>query len=72
MHVIKQPDSLGITCDFVQGGLELPKDSYTIPTFPNYDLGALPGSPCERCTQISRHLMRTTIFVSIPILHLGG
>ncbi|MBA2407592.1 MAG: T9SS type A sorting domain-containing protein [Chitinophagales bacterium] len=31
----------------MQGGLELPEDSYTIPTFPNYDLGPLIGSPCD-------------------------
>jgi hypothetical protein len=46
-HVINQPDSLGIACDFVQGGLPLPKDNLTIPYFPNYDLGPLSGSPCD-------------------------
>ncbi|MBA2422156.1 MAG: T9SS type A sorting domain-containing protein [Chitinophagales bacterium] len=63
MHVINQPDSLGTACDFVQGGLELPDDSYNIPNFPNYDLGALPGSPCDTVyttndTHILDHVFR--------------
>ena len=47
MHVINFPDSIGIACNFLQQGLLLPKDSYTIPHFPNYDLGPLTGSPCD-------------------------
>jgi hypothetical protein len=62
-HVINQPDSLGIACDFVQGGLPLPKDNITIPYFPNYDLGSLAGSPCDTVytnysTQLINHNYR--------------
>ena len=47
MHVINEPDSLGLACNFVQMGLELPKVNASIPYFPNYDLGPLPGSSCD-------------------------
>ena len=49
MHVINNPDSLGLVCNFVQHGLTLPvtDDNYCVPNFPNYDLGPLEGSPCD-------------------------
>ncbi|MBL7962936.1 MAG: T9SS type A sorting domain-containing protein [Flavobacteriales bacterium] len=48
LHVINQPDSLGLACDVVQNGITLPtywKNS--IPNHPNYHLGALDGSICD-------------------------
>ncbi len=41
MHVINQPDSQGLACDFIQRGLDLPaQNSFSMPYFPNYRLGA--------------------------------
>ena len=48
LHVINQPDSLGLACDLVQHGITLPtywKNS--LPNHPNYHLGPLVGSPCD-------------------------
>ena len=48
LHVINQPDSLGLACDIVQHGITLPtywKNS--LPNHPNYHLGALDGSMCD-------------------------
>ncbi len=41
IHVINNPDSLGLACDFVQAGITLPyvASNSSIPNFPNYDLG---------------------------------
>jgi hypothetical protein len=49
LHVINDPDSLGVSCNFVQGGLILPQvaTSNSLPNLPNYDLGPLQGSPCD-------------------------
>ncbi|MBA2407295.1 MAG: T9SS type A sorting domain-containing protein [Chitinophagales bacterium] len=63
LHVIDQPDSPGVACDVVQHGLVLPTWSSSVPNFPNYDLGALPGSPCDTVyttndTQITDHVFR--------------
>jgi hypothetical protein len=45
MHVIEQPDSVGLTCDFRKCSLYLPKVNVaaSIANMINYDLGALPG-----------------------------
>ena len=48
LHVINEPDSLGLACDLVQHGITLPtywKNS--LPNHPNYHLGPLVGSPCD-------------------------
>lgn len=45
LHVINNPDSLGLACNFVQHGLTLPVYNGTIPTPPNYYLGAT-ANPC--------------------------
>ena len=48
-HVIHQPDSLGLACDFEYGGFEIGKNPFStsIPYFPNYRLYDVPGSPCD-------------------------
>ena len=47
-HIIHQPDSLGLACDFEYGGFEIGKDpSISPPYFPNYRLYDMPGSPCD-------------------------
>ena len=48
IHVINNPDSLGLACDFCQHCVQLPfYNAYTLPTPPNYHLGSLSGSICD-------------------------
>jgi len=49
LHVINNPDSLGLACDFLYKGFELPIQypNPWFPYFPNYRLGALEGSECD-------------------------
>jgi len=48
LHVIHSPDEPGEACQYQQHGIELPTyNSFSIPTFPNYRLGPLDGSPCD-------------------------
>jgi hypothetical protein len=53
MHVINQPDSLGLACDFqLFGQPTLSQSPVAIPYFPNFRLGALVGSGCDTLTAI--------------------
>lgn len=46
LHVIDQPDSLGVACNVIQRGVELPYYHwFNMPSFSNYRLGPLAGSP---------------------------
>jgi hypothetical protein len=48
LHVINNPDSLGLACDFCQHCVSLPDfNAFTIPNFPNYYLGAEGNSVCD-------------------------
>ncbi|HRF38555.1 MAG TPA: hypothetical protein PK198_07190, partial [Saprospiraceae bacterium] len=48
LHVINQPDSLGLACDVCQHCVELPSiNALSLPNFPNYRLHHLEGSPCD-------------------------
>ncbi|MBS1611256.1 MAG: T9SS type A sorting domain-containing protein [Bacteroidetes bacterium] len=51
-HVINSPDEKGANCDFVQHGIRLPSLVNGVPNYPNYRLGALPGSACDTLTSI--------------------
>ncbi|MFM9949694.1 MAG: PKD domain-containing protein [Saprospiraceae bacterium] len=52
MHVINNPDLPGDSCDVCQHCVQLPTpNSFSIPNFPNYRLGALEGSPCDTLLQ---------------------
>ena len=54
MHVINNPDSLGLACDIQQHSLHLPAYNFaTIPNFPNYYLGRDVGSPCDSLTPVN-------------------
>lgn len=55
-HVINQPDLKGDSCDFRQNSLSLPSPSMGVPSFPNYRLGTLPGSPCDTLTGFAEEL----------------
>lgn len=49
LNVINSPDSSGIACNFSPHSYVISHDSYgdIPPSFPNYDLGPLKGSPCD-------------------------
>ena len=47
IHFINSPDSIGVSCDFIQNQFLLPDYNANLPTFPNYDLGPLKLSPCD-------------------------
>ncbi len=48
LHVIHSPDEPGETCQYQQHGIELrTRNTFSMPTFPNYRLGPLDGSPCD-------------------------
>ncbi|MBX2926391.1 MAG: PKD domain-containing protein [Saprospiraceae bacterium] len=52
LHVINNPDSLGLACDVCQHCVELPTyNSFSLPNFPNYRLHHLEGSPCDTLRQ---------------------
>jgi len=48
LHIINDPDSLGIGCNFISQGLMLPSyNALVLPNVPNYGLGAWVGSGCD-------------------------
>ncbi|MFN0215214.1 MAG: PKD domain-containing protein [Saprospiraceae bacterium] len=48
LHVIHSPDEPSEACQYQQHGIELPtRNTFSIPTFPNYRLGPLDGSACD-------------------------
>ena len=48
LHVIHKPDEAGTDCAFQQPGVRLPcYNARSLPTFANYRLGPLDGSPCD-------------------------
>lgn len=48
LHVINNPDSLGLACDVCQNCILLPTfNAYSFPNHPNYHLTALSGSLCD-------------------------
>jgi hypothetical protein len=48
LHIISQPDSIGLACNFIQHGLLLPcLNAFTIPNYPNYFLVSDSGSVCD-------------------------
>jgi len=48
LHVIHDPDSLGLACNVEQHGVTLPAlTGYIMPNYVNYRLYDLPGSPCD-------------------------
>lgn len=47
-HVIHQPDSAGVACDFRQHDLRLAtRHGFCVPNFPYFRLYDVPGSPCD-------------------------
>lgn len=55
LHIIDQPDSLGLSCNVIQHGLEIPTYYVnSLPNHPNYFLGPVVGSICD------------TVFTGLP------
>ena len=53
LHVINNPDSLGLACNVCQHCIQLPiYNAFTIPNYPNYFLRADSGSVCDTLTAI--------------------
>lgn len=53
IHVINNPDSLGLSCDVCQHCVHLPAfNAFTIANHPNYFLGPEAGSPCDTIVTI--------------------
>jgi hypothetical protein len=52
LNVINLPDSFGLVCDFKPHSYILSQYNFNIPSFPNYDLGALEASPCDTIINI--------------------
>ncbi len=55
IHVIEKPNDLYPACTFVPYGFYLGgrKSRFGLPNMPNYNLGALAGSPCDTLTAIA-------------------
>ncbi|MBX7142596.1 MAG: hypothetical protein K1X63_16090, partial [Chitinophagales bacterium] len=55
LSVINNPNAKGVACNVTQQSLELPTlGACGIPNMPNYQLGALAGSPCDTLTGIQQ------------------
>ncbi len=52
LSVINNPDGEGEHCGFIRYGVDLPNFISGLPHYPNYRLGALPGSACDTLTSI--------------------
>ncbi|MBL7778586.1 MAG: T9SS type A sorting domain-containing protein [Chitinophagales bacterium] len=65
-HVINTPDKPGDSCQFLQHSFPLISYTSGVPNFPNYRLGALPGSPCDTLgtsiSQLTTHNPQLTIY----------
>jgi hypothetical protein len=65
LHVINNPDAVGVACDVQQHSVELPTyNLFSLPNFPNYRLGPLPDGACDTTTT-TENLMRIQQEVSI-------
>lgn len=66
IHVINEPDSLGLACDFqLFGQPVLSVNSANLPYFPNFRLGALIGSACDTITGIQSIAAAHPIFATV-------
>jgi len=67
MHVINNPDSLGVACDVCQHCIPLPTfNGYTIPNYPNYFLGRDTGTICDSLTSSTTPLTSVNKFIISP------
>lgn len=54
LNVVNNPDSAGLSCDFVKWGLSLPtNDAHAIPNMVHFRTGPLVGSSCDTITSVA-------------------
>ena len=62
LHVINNPDEVGLACNLTQHSFRLPTlNAFSIPNFPNFRLGALKGSACDTVHHIATKDIETGI-----------
>ena len=67
MHVIDHPDSAGVACGFRQHAIQLLSyNSFTMPHYPNYYLGAMAGSGCDTITTATNQLIQIATIYAYP------
>jgi hypothetical protein len=66
--VINDPDSIGLACNFTPYSVYLGgrRSFYSLPNMPNYNLGALAGSPCDTLTGINQATVSNHVFEIFP------
>lgn len=53
MHVINDPDSLGISCNLIQHAINFPVSAnISVPNFPNYRLGPVDSTYCDSLSAV--------------------
>lgn len=53
LSIINNPDLPGLNCNVQQHSILMPGSSRSMPSFPNYYLGPLIGSPCDGSTPVN-------------------
>jgi hypothetical protein len=68
MHVINYPDSIGVACNLIQHGIQLPAfNAFTIANHPNYFLGADTTSVnCDSLTSSTSLLLKKGVLSLFP------
>jgi hypothetical protein len=66
--VINDPDSIGLACNFAPYSVYLGgrRSFYSLPNMPNYNLGALAGSPCDTLTGLNQDFENNQSFEIYP------
>src|SRR4051812_20533462 len=66
-HLIHQPDSAGLTCQFEKESLNVPGswDNICLPNIVNLHLGVLQGSGCDTITDVQFLLPQVELAVSV-------
>jgi len=65
LHTIEHPDSVGLACKVMQHSTQLPFTHFaSMPNYPNYRLGALPG-PCDTINTSATELETAQTALSI-------
>lgn len=67
LHVINDPNQADTSCNFTQHSLKLKAyHAGSVPEFPNYRLGNLPGSPCDSLNYLGATELHETRFSVYP------
>ncbi len=66
MHIIDQPNNLGIACNVIQHGIRFPSLSVQVPNFPNYRLGPLDSLYCDTVNSVNEFEYRNNNISVFP------